>query len=173
MTIIIFGTGIIGTSTAYYLSQSQTPSSIHLVEPSPTLFASASGYAGGFLAKDWFSPSMASLGALSFEEHRQLAEEHNGREKWGYSRSTGTSYTPGTGKTIGGKNGSDWLRHGASRAEAAAISVSEFDNESEEGGPTWLRRGQGDRVEVISEEGSTAQVWVCSHYASIHVSCFY
>src|SRR5277367_3308082 len=120
MTIIILGAGIIGTSTAYYLSQTQTPSSIHLVEPSPTLFASASGYAGGFLAKDWFSPSVAALGALSFEEHRRLAEEHNGREKWGYSRSTGTIYTPGKGKTMGGKNGTDWLRHGASRAEASA-----------------------------------------------------
>jgi glycine/D-amino acid oxidase-like deaminating enzyme len=160
MTITILGTGIIGTSTAYYLSQSQTPSSIHLVEPSPTLFASASGYAGGFLAKDWFSPSAAALGGLSFEEHRRLAEEHNGREKWGYSRSIGTSYTPGKGKTMSGENGTDWLRHGASRAEAAAVGVGEFVDESEEGGPAWLRRGNGDRVEVISKEGTTAQVWV-------------
>jgi glycine/D-amino acid oxidase-like deaminating enzyme len=160
MTIIILGTGIIGTSTAYYLSQSQTPSSIHLVEPSPTLFASASGYAGGFLARDWFSPSVAALGGLSFEEHRRLAEEHNGREKWGYSKSTGTSYTPGKGKTMSGKNGADWLRHGASRAEAAAVGVSELVDEPEEGGPAWLKRGNGDRVEVISEEGTTAQVWV-------------
>jgi glycine/D-amino acid oxidase-like deaminating enzyme len=160
MTIIILGTGIIGTSTAYYLSQSQAPSSIHLVEPSPILFASASGYAGGFLAKDWFSSSVAALGALSFEEHQRLAEQHNGREKWGYSRSTGTSYAPGRGKTIGGKNGTDWLRHGASRVEAAAVGVCEFVNQPEDGGPTWLRRGQGDRVEVISEEGSTAQVSV-------------
>jgi glycine/D-amino acid oxidase-like deaminating enzyme len=160
MTIIILGAGIIGTSTAYYLSQTQTPSSIHLVEPSPTLFASASGYAGGFLAKDWFSPSFAALGALSFEEHRRLAEEHNGREKWGYSRSTGTSYTPGKGKTIGSKNGTDWLRHGSSRAEAAAAGVSEFVDDPAADEPTWLRRGVGDRVEVISEKGTTAQVWV-------------
>lgn len=160
MTTIILGTGIIGTSTAYYLSKSQTPSSIHLVEPSPTLFASASGYAGGFLAKDWFSPSVAALGALSFEEHRRLAEEHDGRGKWGYSRSTGTSHMPRNEKTMSGKNGTDWLRCGASRAEAASVGVSEFVDESGEAGPTWLIREQGDRVEVISEEGTTAQVWV-------------
>ncbi len=160
MAIIILGTGIIGTSIAYYLSQSQAPSSIHLVEPSPSLFASASGYAGGFLAKDWFSPSVAPLGTLSFGEHRRLAEEHNGREKWGYSRSTGTSYNPGKEKTTGGRNGTDWLRHGTSRAEAATPGASGFVDESEEGGPKWLRRRHGDRVEVISEEGTTAQVWV-------------
>lgn len=160
MTIIILGAGIIGTSTAYYLSQSQTPASIHLVEPSPTLFASASGYAGGFLAKDWFFPSVAALGALSFEEHGLLAEEHNGKEKWGYSRSTGTSYTLGKVKTMSVKNGTDWLRHGSSRAEAAAVGMSEFVDESESNEPTWLRRGVGDKVDIISEEGTTAQVWV-------------
>ena len=73
-------------STAYYLSLSQPGSSIHLVDPSPTLFASASGRAGGFLARDWFSPSLAGLGALSFSEHKRLADEHGGREKWGYMR---------------------------------------------------------------------------------------
>jgi len=160
MTIIILGTGIIGISTAYYLSQSQTPSSIHLVEPSPTLFASASGYAGGFIAKDWFSPEVAALGVLSFEEHQRLAEEHNGREKWGYSRSIGTSYTPGKVKKTDHKNGTDWLRHGASRVEAATVSVGEFVDKSEEGDPTWLRRSNGDKIEIISEEGTTAQVWV-------------
>lgn len=51
---IILGAGIIGTATAYYLSLSpDTPAqSIHLVETTPELFSSASGYAGGFLAKD-------------------------------------------------------------------------------------------------------------------------
>jgi glycine/D-amino acid oxidase-like deaminating enzyme len=158
MTTIILGTGIIGTSTAYYLSKSQTPSSIHLVEPSLTLFASASGFAAGFLAKDWFSPSVAALGELSFDEHKRLAEENNGKEKWGYSSSTGTSFTAGRGKKMGGKSGLDWLRHGASRAEAAAAGVSEYVDEENRNDPKWLRVGEGDSVEVISEDGSTAQV---------------
>ena len=86
MGTIIIGGGIIGTSIAYSLSKvSDDIQSIHIVEASPRLFASASGYAGGFLAKDWFSPAAAELGALSFGLHRQLAEEHNGSEAWGYA----------------------------------------------------------------------------------------
>jgi glycine/D-amino acid oxidase-like deaminating enzyme len=158
MTTIILGTGIIGASTAYYLSHAQTPSTIHLVEPSPTLFASASGFAGGFIARDWFQPSVAALGALSFAEHKRLAEEHGGREKWGYSPSTGTSYVSVDGKKKGGKRGDDWLREGSSRAEAAGETAFEVAIEEVDLG--WLRREDGDLVEVISEEGQLAQVWV-------------
>lgn len=51
---VILGAGIIGVSTAYYLAQADPSlaSSIHLVDSSPELFASASGKAGGFLAAD-------------------------------------------------------------------------------------------------------------------------
>jgi glycine/D-amino acid oxidase-like deaminating enzyme len=158
-TTVILGTGIIGVSTAYYLSQSQSPSSIHLVEPSPTLFASASGFAGGFLAKDWFSPSVAAVGALSFAEHKKLAEEFGGREKWGYMQSKGISYTTGRrdGKKVG--RGDDWVRAGGSRADASGLEINEFSSEGDDT-PRWLRRVEGDVVESISEEGSTAQVWV-------------
>lgn len=109
------------------------------------------------MAKNWFSPSIAELGALSFAEHKRLAEEHNGRDQWGYSRSTGTSYLSANGKK-GGKRGDDWLREGSSRAGAAAEGVNQLiDIEME---PKWLRRCDGDSVEVISEKGATAQVWV-------------
>ncbi|KAI0125278.1 FAD dependent oxidoreductase [Xylariales sp. AK1849] len=148
---VILGAGIIGTSTAYYLSKHQTPSSIHLVELSPELFASASGYAGGFLAKDWFSPAMAELGALSFREHRKLAERENGADKWGYARSTSISLSPGMKKDKGGRV-DVWCRDGASRADAAS-------GDGEAGvTPPWIWRGEGDAVEVISEEGTVAQV---------------
>jgi hypothetical protein len=93
---------------------------------------------------------------LSFEEHKRLAEEFGGRERWGYTRSTGTSYT--AGKKKGNGRGDDWLRHGSSRAEAATEIISEF--VAEDDGPRWLRRGEGDNVEVISDDGSTAQVWI-------------
>ena len=97
---VILGTGIIGLSTAYYLSrlaESDPPDStadkveIHLVEPSPELFASASGKAAGFLAKDWYAAAVAPLGEFSFDLHRRLAEEHGGREKWGWSESVSYS----------------------------------------------------------------------------------
>jgi glycine/D-amino acid oxidase-like deaminating enzyme len=53
-TTIILGCGIIGLSTAYFLSESGStdPKSIHLVDASPELFRCASGLAGGFLAAD-------------------------------------------------------------------------------------------------------------------------
>ncbi|KAB8338981.1 hypothetical protein FH972_021920 [Carpinus fangiana] len=113
---VILGAGIIGTSTAYYLSQSpNTPAkSIHIVETTPQLFSSASGYAGGFLARDWFGPALAELGALSFDLHHELAEQHGGRQAWGWSWSQATSIA---NLNDSGHNSSDWLRHGASRAQ--------------------------------------------------------
>ncbi|MCJ1384138.1 hypothetical protein MMC17_007254 [Xylographa soralifera] len=153
MATVIVGAGIIGSATAFYLTQppSTAPaSSIHLVETSPELFASASGHAAGFLARDWFSPSLASLGALSFDLHKKLAKQNNGAEKWGYCRSTGTSLAE-----VKGKRGDEWLRDGTSRAEAAA--THEF---MEGSGPAWLTRSRNGDVEVISEDDSTAQVFV-------------
>jgi len=52
--IVIIGAGIIGCSTAYYLSKSTRiqAQNIHLVEALPELFQCASGFAGGFMAAD-------------------------------------------------------------------------------------------------------------------------
>ncbi|KAK3941937.1 FAD dependent oxidoreductase [Diplogelasinospora grovesii] len=151
---VILGSGIIGVSTAYYLSDHQPASSIHLVESAPELFSSASGYAGGFLAKDWFRPAVAPLGALSFDLHRQLAEENGGREKWGYSRTTCISYAVSAVDKASQKRGDDWLRDGTSRAETAPAVLDDSSGMA----PTWLRRVSGDQVELISEDGTTAQV---------------
>lgn len=155
---IILGAGIIGLSTAYYLAKHQQPNTIHLVEPSPELFASASGYAAGFLARDWFGPGVSSLGALSFDEHRRLAKVHDGVSRWGYQRSTAVNYTPGSRKTNAGNGaGGDFLRTGGSRATAA--HKEQQDGEAvNEIVPTWLRRTPGDSVSVIGEVGSTAQL---------------
>lgn len=59
---VILGAGIIGCATAYYLSHSghTKPDTIHLVEASEELFASASGKAGGFLAADCMVPFLPS-----------------------------------------------------------------------------------------------------------------
>ena len=87
-TTVILGAGIIGLSTAHSLTRIAPPDhSIHIVEPAPELFSSASGKAAGFVAKDWFAPAIAPLGALSFELHRALADKHGGRGRWGYSES--------------------------------------------------------------------------------------
>ena len=54
ISTVIVGAGIIGCATAYYLATSggTKPDTIHLIEASPEIFASASGKAGGFLASD-------------------------------------------------------------------------------------------------------------------------
>lgn len=149
-TTFILGAGIIGTSTAYYLSKHQPPSTIHLVEVSPELFASASGFAGGFLAKDWFSPEVAELGALSFEEHKRLADQENGAEKWGYSRTTPIAISSASTKS---KEKLDpWFHNGSSRAEAAS------GNASAAAAPQWLWNEEGNAVEVIGEENTVAQL---------------
>lgn len=160
MGTVICGGGIIGLSTAYYLSQSpnQPPNSIHVVESSPRLFASASGYAGGFLAKDWFSQPVASLGALSFDLHKELAQDHGGKEKWGYSRSTAFSYAAADGIGVGdGTRGEDWLRDGTSRAQVANGQKDILDDD---GTPAWLTKQKRDTIEKISDEDTAAQVCV-------------
>ncbi|KAI4170800.1 MAG: hypothetical protein LQ343_004689 [Gyalolechia ehrenbergii] len=149
MATVIVGAGIIGTSTAYYLSQSETsPSGVHLIEYSPELFASASGYAAGFIARDWFSPASASLGRLSFELHRSLAEEHDGYKRWGYSPSTATSLA----ETIGDGEEVDWMGEGVSRVKAAK-RIAENDDTK----PIWLAPKHG-RPDIIDKGEGTAQV---------------
>lgn len=153
---VILGAGIIGVSTAYYLSQSIPGTSIHLIDPSPELFASASGKAGGFLAADWFGPASAPLGLLSFKLHKQLANEHDGAQKWGYARSTGASFAESE-DVVGDEDGDgkegEWLEGGRSRAEVAG--AHEF---CEGEGPAWLMRRKGDEFDVISADETVAQV---------------
>ncbi|OBT64314.1 hypothetical protein VE03_06807 [Pseudogymnoascus sp. 23342-1-I1] len=84
--IVIVGGGIIGCTTAYYLTKhpSFDPSrhSITLLEAT-RIGGGASGKAGGLLAQ-WAYP--ASIVPLSFDLHSQLAEAHDGVRKWGYRR---------------------------------------------------------------------------------------
>lgn len=150
---VIIGAGIIGCATAYYLSCSPNtrPDTIHLVEASTELFSSASGKSAGFVAEDWFGPATASLGALSFRLHKELAEKFGGHEIWGYSRSTGTSLVDGSD---GGGEGEDWLTEGGSRAQDAGYH--EYTGDST--GPSWLKRRKGDTIESLSEPGGVAQV---------------
>ncbi|KAG8166484.1 hypothetical protein KVR01_002173 [Diaporthe batatas] len=160
---VIVGAGIIGVSTALYLSKHQPGGTIHLVDSSPELFASASGYAGGFLARDWFGPGVASLAAQSFDEHKRLADLHDGASKWGYSRSTSLSYTAAS-QTTGRRSqrGEDWLRYGRSRPDAAAGSAPDcpdgHDGHDAQMLPPWLLREDGDTVKPIGDDRTTAQV---------------
>lgn len=148
---VIVGGGIIGIATAYYLSEHQPGSSIHLVDSSAALFASASGYAGGFLARDWFHQDLASLGALSFDEHEKLAKEFNGREKWLYAKSVTVNYELPRRKPKD-STGQDWLRDGGSRADV----VEERGEAKDRNSPPWLRRTKGDALSLVDNGEGTA-----------------
>ena len=156
MSTIIIGTGIIGTATAFYLSESQTKGdTIHFVEASSDLFASASGYAGGFVARDWFSPPLAKLGALSFDLHKELAEKDDGYKQWGYTESTSTSLA----ETIGNHEGADWLREGVSRAIAADNTLFNSGH-----APSWLKHKR--ELDIMSDGSTTAQMYVIRMFES-------
>jgi glycine/D-amino acid oxidase-like deaminating enzyme len=101
-----------------------------------------------------FAPSVSSLGALSFKLHADLADAHAGRTTWGYSQSTGISLSQDSESAVDG-SGEDWLESGTSRAQLANHNRPW---EEQTGGPEWLRRTQGGVMEVISRDGTTAQI---------------
>ncbi|KAJ5594609.1 uncharacterized protein N7459_000817 [Penicillium hispanicum] len=154
MSTVILGGGIIGSAIAYYLSADNPEGEIHIVEQSSELFNSASGYAAGFLARDWFEPSLSPLGALSFDLHRQLAAEQGGDEKWGFMKGTAFNLDMVPGRNRDGPQGDDWLREGTSRAETAASSNDPMAAEW----PVWLTKQQGGILERISQNETVAQV---------------
>ncbi|OCK74696.1 FAD dependent oxidoreductase [Lepidopterella palustris CBS 459.81] len=82
--IIIIGGGIIGCTTAYFLSHhakfNPATHAITLLEATK-IAGGASGKAGGLLAL-WAYPSC--IVPLSYRLHKELADKHGGAERWGY-----------------------------------------------------------------------------------------
>lgn len=120
------GGGIIGTSTAYYLSRHPLYNpSVHKITvlEATKIAGGSSGKGGGYIAA-WATPKC--LGPLSFKLHSDLAKEHNGDKIWGHRAvfaaeiklygqdvenirdvaANGSSNTP---------SGLDWLRPGSVR----------------------------------------------------------
>jgi glycine/D-amino acid oxidase-like deaminating enzyme len=82
MNVLICGGGVIGASTAYFLSRRGV--GVTVVE-STGLANAASGKSGGFLARDWCEGSpLAPLARRSFDLHAELAETI--ADDWGYRR---------------------------------------------------------------------------------------
>lgn len=83
--VVIIGCGIMGLSTAYYLSLARgSGHSITIVDNASILFAGASGKANGILGDYGFKPQAESLGKLSWKLHQELDSKHGGRAAWGY-----------------------------------------------------------------------------------------
>ncbi|KAM7184349.1 FAD dependent oxidoreductase [Rhypophila sp. PSN 637] len=82
--IVIIGGGIVGISTAYFLTRhARYNAALHKITvlEASEIAAGSSGKGGGFLAS-WATPQC--LAPLSYELHKRLAEEHGGENKWGY-----------------------------------------------------------------------------------------
>lgn len=173
MTTIILGGGIIGLSTAYYLSlptdTNPNPPNIVIIDSASSLLLSASAYAGGFLALDWFAPPVASLGALSFKLHRELAQEHDGQKRWGYTGSHVYSLSiddRGFGKGRKKERGGDWLLEGTSRAETVGENTVGANGKgagrdemlNEDGTPAWITQQSNGTLETIAGTEECGQV---------------
>nr|CAO98838.1 hypothetical protein [Nakaseomyces delphensis] len=89
--IVIVGAGIIGSCTAYYLTQHPDfdPSTHHItVLESREVAGGASGKAGGLLAS-WAFPQQ--IVPLSFQLHQELSDMYDGAKNWDYRRLTTVS----------------------------------------------------------------------------------
>ena len=151
-SVVVLGAGVIGLSTAYYLSNSShPPAHIYVLDSSPVLFRCASGRAAGFLAKDWFHSSLLPLGELSFRLHKELADKFDGRRHWGYSRTVALSLNENI-DTEQERRGEDWLFDGQSRG---IMSHDTFSHASDHPWPKWLKKGDGH---VLSTTDTTAQM---------------
>lgn len=128
--IIVVGGGVIGSSTAYYLSQRHNVKVKVIEAVAPA--ASASGKSGGFLALDWCdNNALGPLARKSFALHADLAETLG--EDCGYRRVKTHSLAVKAGS--GGK---------ASRPVA--------------GLPGWVDTTNISQASVIGTEENTAQV---------------
>lgn len=84
--IVIIGGGIIGSTTAYYLTRHPSyNAAIHRITllEATSIAAGASGKAGGLLAL-WAYPQC--IVPLSYRLHEALAAEHGGMDRWGYRK---------------------------------------------------------------------------------------
>jgi glycine/D-amino acid oxidase-like deaminating enzyme len=146
--IVIVGAGIIGISTAYFLSHSEAlkgDSTITIIDQCPPA-SGASGKAGAFIARNWSGGSTSSLGELSFRLHDELAQKYNGAERWGYWRCKALSVV---GKNSRGDTFGDLTR-------SVRLKNVTATGKSEELG--WIKPGVVHRQSLLGDEDSIA-VW--------------
>lgn len=162
-TTVILGAGIIGLSSAYSLAAlAPADHNIHLVEPATDLFASASANAAGFIAKDWFAPVSAPLGLLSFALHRELAERHNGRARWGYSESVSYSLDHAYRTDDGSPDAHAEPVQQVIPAQDAAGAVAAHAGDAGHANPSIDQQGHADATGLSGSESATGLDWLLS-----------
>ncbi|KAG1859196.1 FAD dependent oxidoreductase [Suillus subluteus] len=162
--IVVIGGGIIGCSTAYYLSRhpsySTSTTNITVLEASANGVAQgASGKAGGLIAK-WAYPR--EIVDISFPEHVKLAEEHNGAERWGW-RFVGCGSWEGEGEALG-ESGSGVGKGGKRKSLEKTLGFGATEapeNRADKGLPddlTWVKEELTTSYSPMSGPDGTAQV---------------
>jgi glycine/D-amino acid oxidase-like deaminating enzyme len=146
--IVIVGAGIIGISTAYFLSHSESlkdDSTITIIDQCPPA-SGASGKAGAFIARNWSGGSTSSLAELSFRLHDELAEKYHGTERWGYWRCKALSVVGknSPGATLGDLTRSVRLKNVTARSKSEELG--------------WVKPGVVHRQSLLGDEDSIA-VW--------------
>ena len=154
--IVVVGGGIIGCTTAYYLTHhpsfSLTTTSVTLIEASVNGVAQgASGKAGGLVAK-WAYPN--ELVKVSFREHVRLAREHRGEERWGW-RYVGVGNWEGRARRDTAAGG------GRQKSPEKTRNSNGNWRRHEKGLPDdllWVDEDLADEYSPMAPEGATAQV---------------
>lgn len=165
--IVIVGGGIIGCTTAYYLSR-QAGYRITLLEASKNGVAQgASGKAGGLVAK-WAYPK--ELVKVSFREHCALAEEHNGSSRWGW-RYVNCGSWEGRGEVGESIKESGASADGGLKEKSLEKTLGIIDGGGAKGTDarrkktglpddlTWVSEGLTDSYSTMAPAGDTAQVY--------------
>ena len=154
--IVIIGGGIIGCTSAYYLTQhplfSTSNCHITLVEAS-TIAAGASGKAAGLVA-NWAFPH--ELGEISFEEHKKLATRYGGKERWGWREVACGQWT---GRARAAEDAS---RTQTSSSNSGLHSRDIGSTQRATGFPDdldWVDEGLTDSYVAMAGSGETAQVY--------------
>ncbi|KAF7319358.1 DAO domain-containing protein [Mycena chlorophos] len=157
--IVIIGGGIIGSTTAYYLTRHprfvDSAVSVTLLEASSQGVAQgASGKAGGLVAK-WAYPK--EIVGVSFDEHVRLAEEHGGTERWGW-RFVETGSWEGRGEPA---SGSAPATHTREKSLEKTLGLSGAAARKQKGLPDdllWVKEHLTDSYSPMAPTGATAQV---------------
>jgi glycine/D-amino acid oxidase-like deaminating enzyme len=161
--VVVVGGGIIGCSTAYYLTRHprflSSKVAITLIEASAHGAAQgASGKAGGLVAK-WAYPK--ELVNVSFSEHVKLANEHNGKDRWGW-RYVSTGSWEGRGDFPDGSGGIGLTREKSlEKTLGLADGRKSSSNRKLKGLPDdllWVKENLTQSYSSMAPDGATAQV---------------
>ncbi|KAF7329951.1 DAO domain-containing protein [Mycena kentingensis (nom. inval.)] len=160
--IVIVGGGIIGCTTAYYLTRHPrflpSKSTITLLEASAHGAAQgASGKAGGLVAK-WAYPK--EIVGVSFEEHVKLAGEHNGAERWGW-RFVNTGSWAGRGERVETESSAQGLLAREKSLEKTRGLSPTSTARKQKGLPDdllWVKEHLTESYSPMAPSGATAQV---------------